>query len=145
MLLEVSVALFVVYLISFVIQTWLELKKLPHGPIPLPIIGNMHQLGTSPPFSMSELCDKYPNVLRVKTPLGYIVFLNSVEAAREALLTRKTDMAGRPKEIFNSINDILQQQLSIVDTKFDRNQPSHIFVLVHSVLNDRPLFKNSLQ
>lgn len=110
MLLEVSVALFAVYLISFVIQTWLELKKLPHGPIPLPIIGNMHQLGTSPPFSMSELCDKYPNVLRVKTPLGYIVFLNSVEAAREALLTRKTDMAGRPKEIFNSINDILQHR-----------------------------------
>lgn len=110
MLLEVSLTLFVIYLLSFIIQTFLDRRKFPPGPFPLPIIGNMHQIGTFPPFTMLELCKKYPDVVTVSTPIGKIVFVNSSEAAREALLTRKTDFAGRPSEQLYPLTVILDNK-----------------------------------
>ncbi|XP_046859477.1 LOW QUALITY PROTEIN: cytochrome P450 1A1-like [Xenia sp. Carnegie-2017] len=110
MLLEILLSVVVVYLVSYVIQTWLECRKLPPGPIPLPFIGNLHQVGKKPPFSLEALSKKYPHVMRLKFPFGYCIFLNSVEAVREAMLTNKTDFAGKPTEQFYPTTVIMEER-----------------------------------
>lgn len=110
MLFEILLSVVAVYLISYIIQTWLERRKLPPGPIPLPMIGNLHQMGKKPPYSFTELCKKYPDVMTLKLPLGYCIILNSIEAVREAMLTKKTDFAGRPMEQFYPTNVITEER-----------------------------------
>lgn len=110
MFLEVSLALAVFYVIAFITKTWLETRKLPPGPFPLPLIGNLHQLGNNPPYTMLEMCLKYRDVMTVKFPFGYCLFLNSAEAAREAMVTRKTDFAGRPVKEFYPMNILFEEK-----------------------------------
>ena len=117
MLFEIITSLLIIWVLWYVVKTYLENRTMPPGPFPLPIIGNIHQIGLNPPFSMNSLCEKYPHVLKLKFPIGNVVILNSPEAAEEALVTRKTDFAGRPIQDFYP-SDIVLEGRDIVSSDY---------------------------
>ena len=108
MFVEVVTSVLFIWLLWYVIKTHLESRKMPPGPFPLPFIGNIHQIGTDPPFTMDALCDKYGDVLKLTFPIGTVVMVNSGELAQEALVTRKNDFSGRPIQDFYPADIILE-------------------------------------
>ncbi|XP_028405603.1 steroid 17-alpha-hydroxylase/17,20 lyase-like [Dendronephthya gigantea] len=101
MFVEVSLSLSVCWLLWFLITTHLRRRSTPPGPFPLPIIGNAHQMGTNPPFSMERIHKKYGEIYALTLPVGTFVILNNGRVAREALVTRKDDFSGRPGDSAN--------------------------------------------
>ena len=108
MFLEVVTSIAVVWLIYWFMKTYKARKGGPPGPFPLPGIGNLHQLGSNPPYTIDHLWHKYGDVYQITFPVGTFVILNSGNAAREALVTRKDDFAGRPTELMYPIDVSLE-------------------------------------
>ncbi|WCJ31977.1 Cytochrome P450 71B10 [Euphorbia peplus] len=73
-----------------------EKKHVPPGPPGLPIIGNLHHLGTLPHRSLSELSKKYGDVMLLH--LGYVptLIISSSEAAKQILKTHDLKTCSRP-------------------------------------------------
>ncbi|KAK3755591.1 hypothetical protein QZH41_017586, partial [Actinostola sp. cb2023] len=71
-------------------------RRLPPGPVPLPLVGNMFNMGPQPHLSLTSLAKKYGDIFRLTVGIRRIVVVNSIEAAREALVHRSNDFAGRP-------------------------------------------------
>ncbi len=93
-----GIALLVYVFVNYLIQIS-ELKKYPPGPFPLPIIGNIHQLGTKPHESLALMSKKYGPVMSFSFGSQRIVVFNAIEQAREALLKKGEDFAGRPQDV----------------------------------------------
>ncbi|XVF09638.1 hypothetical protein REPUB_Repub07fG0111300 [Reevesia pubescens] len=72
-------------------------QKLPPGPWPLPIIGNLHMLGNLPHQSLHHLAKKYGSIMSIR--LGYVstIVVSSPEAAELFLKTHDIIFASRPK------------------------------------------------
>ncbi|GMJ05329.1 TRANSPARENT TESTA 7, CYTOCHROME P450 75B1 [Hibiscus trionum] len=72
-------------------------RKLPPGPAPLPIIGNLHMLGKLPHQSLHHLAKKYGPIMSIK--LGYVptIVVSSPEAAELFLKVHDLVFAGRPR------------------------------------------------
>ena len=70
--------------------------RLPPGPIPLPLIGNMLQMGPNPHIGLTKLAKKYGKIFRIQVGAHRIVVINDIELAREALVRKSNDFAGRP-------------------------------------------------
>ncbi|KAL6616734.1 hypothetical protein ACP70R_039004 [Stipagrostis hirtigluma subsp. patula] len=71
--------------------------RLPPGPWPLPVIGNMHcLLGALPHHAMRRLARQYGPVMLLR--LGHVptVVVSSPEAAREVMKTHDAALANRP-------------------------------------------------
>lgn len=95
MLLETVFILIAANLLWFVLKTKSQRKNMPPGPFPLPFIGNVHQIGSNPPFSMKALHDKYGDIYTISTPMGQIVVVNDGKICKEGLVTKGEDFAGR--------------------------------------------------
>ena len=74
-------------------------KSFPPGPIPLPIIGNMHLLTAQPQKDFQKLSRKYGDVFSLFFGGWRVVIVNSIEAAKESLIQKTSDFAGRPPSI----------------------------------------------
>nr|UPI41566.1 CYP3 [Erythropodium caribaeorum] len=117
MFLEVCLSLTVVWFLWYMMTTYHSRRLTPPGPFPLPLIGNTHLIGSNPPFTMDKLWETYGDVYQVKFPVGTFVIVNSFEAAREALITRKDDFAGRPIDLMYPV-DIITEGKSVASADF---------------------------
>lgn len=68
----------------------------PPGPATLPFIGNLHNLGTKLHLRLDHLRAIYGPVFSIYLGRTPIVVINSVTAAREALLVQRDTFSGRP-------------------------------------------------
>ncbi|KAI5106103.1 steroid 21-hydroxylase-like, partial [Silurus meridionalis] len=67
------------------------------GPTPLPFLGNMFELSQDHlPIYLTRLARQYGNIYRLSCGSTTMVFLNSSELIREALVKKWSDFAGRP-------------------------------------------------
>ena len=104
MYLEVAVALVVLYIIYFVSCHIFQSHRLPPGPFPLPIIGNVLSVDdTKPHISFRDMSKNYGEIFRLQLGVQRVVVINSGALAREALLRRNIAFAGRPASIAASL------------------------------------------
>ncbi|KAL1532388.1 unspecific monooxygenase [Salvia divinorum] len=70
-------------------------KNLPPGPMPLPIIGNMLQVGSQPHETFAKLSKQYGPLMSIHLGSLYTVIVSSPEMAREILLKYGQVFSGR--------------------------------------------------
>lgn len=97
----VEIVAFIVVLILLSIYFNKRPAGMPPGPTPLPIIGNMLQVTSwmsdnQLHIELAKAVQQYGHIFTFAIPGERNVVVNSAEIAREALLTRKDDFAGRP-------------------------------------------------
>ncbi|CAH8349470.1 unnamed protein product [Eruca vesicaria subsp. sativa] len=85
--------------------------NLPPGPPKLPIIGNLHQLGSQPHRSISKFSEKYGSLMSLNFGKVCTVVVSTPEAARDVLKTFDVDCCSRPyltyaARITYGLNDI---------------------------------------
>ena len=96
-LLALAVVVIAAVLLYSAVSHQRENPKMPPGPIPLPIIGNMLQMGTKPHLGLTKLAKKFGKVFRLTVGIHRIVVVNTIDVAREALVKKSNDFAGRPR------------------------------------------------
>ncbi|XP_026877001.2 cytochrome P450 1A1 [Electrophorus electricus] len=81
------------------------LQPLP-GPKPLPLIGNVLELGHNPHLSLTSMSASYGPVFQIQIGMRPVVVLGSGEVARQALIRQGEEFSGRPDLYsFRFIND----------------------------------------
>lgn len=81
------------------------LRRLP-GPKPLPIIGNVLELGSNPHLSLTTMSERYGHIFQIQIGMRPVVVLSGGETVRQALIKQGDDFAGRPDLYsFQFIND----------------------------------------
>ncbi|KAJ8249038.1 hypothetical protein GJAV_G00230500 [Gymnothorax javanicus] len=71
------------------------LKQLP-GPKPIPIIGNILELGANPHLSLSAMSERYGPVFQIQIGMRPVVIIGGNETMRQALVRQGEHFAGRP-------------------------------------------------
>ncbi|CAN0900812.1 Trimethyltridecatetraene synthase [Linum grandiflorum] len=74
-----------------------RLLRLPPGPKPWPIIGNLNLIGSLPHQSLHKLSQKYGPVLHLKFGSYPVVVVSSPDMAKQVLKTNDHLLAGRPQ------------------------------------------------
>ncbi|XP_022075235.2 cytochrome P450 1A1 [Acanthochromis polyacanthus] len=81
------------------------LRRLP-GPKPLPIIGNVLEVGSKPYLSLTAMSKRYGDVFQIQIGMRPVVVLSGNETVRQALIKQGEEFAGRPDLYsFSFIND----------------------------------------
>ncbi|XP_036952314.1 cytochrome P450 1A1 [Acanthopagrus latus] len=71
------------------------LRQLP-GPKPLPIIGNVIEVGRNPYLSLTAMSKRYGDVFQIQIGMRPVVVLSGSETVRQALIKQGEEFAGRP-------------------------------------------------
>ncbi|CAL5324710.1 unnamed protein product [Camellia sinensis] len=86
--------------------------KLPPGPVPLPVIGNLLKLGDKPHQSLAELAKTHGPIMRLKLGRVTVVVISSSAMAKEVL--QKQDLAFSNRSIPNALHAHEQYKYSVV-------------------------------
>ena len=86
-------------------------SRLPPGPVPIPVIGNLYKLGNKPHESLADLAKTYGPVMTLK--LGYVttVVISSSAMAKEVL--HKQDISFCNRFITDAIRAANHDQMSV--------------------------------
>ncbi|XP_070691802.1 cytochrome P450 1A1 [Pempheris klunzingeri] len=86
-----------VYLILRFFRTEIPegLRRLP-GPKPLPIIGNVLEVGSKPHLSLTAMSKRYGDVFQIQIGMRPVVVLSGSMTVRQALIKQGEEFAGRP-------------------------------------------------
>lgn len=79
-------------------------KKLPPGPFPLSIIGNLHLLGIQPHRSLAKLADSHGPIMHLKLGQITTVVISSSDMAKQVLQKQDSAFSSR------SIPDIVKEE-----------------------------------
>ncbi|XP_038071646.1 cytochrome P450 2U1-like [Patiria miniata] len=80
------------------------MKRLPHGPTGLPLLGYIPFLGRKPYLTFTRLARRYGSVFSVQLGAKLLVVLNGRKAIREAFVTKSRAFSGRPRWVLNRVN-----------------------------------------
>ncbi|KAI3377009.1 hypothetical protein L3Q82_000233 [Scortum barcoo] len=81
------------------------LRRLP-GPKPLPIIGNVLEVGSRPYLSLTAMSKRYGDVFQIQIGMRPVVVLSGIDTVRQALIKQGEEFASRPDLYsFRFIND----------------------------------------
>ncbi|KAM5574532.1 cytochrome P450 CYP736A12 [Rosa sericea] len=72
-------------------------KKLPPGPLALPVIGHLHMLGNLPHRSLQHLAKKYGPIMSIRLGNVRAILVSSPKAAELFLKTHDANFASRPR------------------------------------------------
>ncbi|XP_060135000.1 cytochrome P450 1A5-like isoform X2 [Zootoca vivipara] len=102
---EALIAIAVFCLVSIAIKSLRKpvprgLKSLP-GPWGYPFIGNMLDLGQNPHLSLTQMSQKYGDVMKIRIGMRPVVVLSGLETIKQALVRQGGDFMGRP-DLFSS-------------------------------------------
>ena len=96
--------LLALYLAVYIASTIWQNRHLPPGPFPFPVLGNLLSISQDKPYrDFANMAKKYGKLFRIQMGSKKAVVINSYEIAREALLTKAKDFAGRPPHFLGSI------------------------------------------
>ncbi|KAJ9559482.1 hypothetical protein OSB04_004642 [Centaurea solstitialis] len=96
-----SFSLIVIILLIFIGFKWISFhskpkKNLPPSPRRLPIIGNLHQLGSNPHRSLQALSQKHGPIMLIHLGSLPTLIASSADAAREIMKTHDLSFSSRP-------------------------------------------------
>ncbi|XP_055806263.1 geraniol 8-hydroxylase-like [Solanum dulcamara] len=108
-------------------------RKLPPGPFPLPIIGNLHLLGNQPHKSLTKLANFHGPIMRLKLGQISTVVISSSDMAKQVL--QKQDLAFSSRSIPDTVQSDNFHMSSVVWVPASQHQwrslrkilNSHIF------------------
>lgn len=72
-----------------------KLSRLPPGPTPLPLVGNLHLVGSHPHLSLAKLAATYGPIMTLHLGRLTSIVISSAELAKEALQKNDQALAGR--------------------------------------------------
>ena len=81
---------------TYILHFYNDMIGLPKGPLPIPILGNIHQLGVMAHENLRILSKKYGSVMRVLVGDDIIFVVSGADEIIEGLVTKSVDFAGRP-------------------------------------------------
>ncbi|CAM8876890.1 unnamed protein product [Rhodiola kirilowii] len=104
------------FTISFIIFIAKTLKgsysNLPPGPRPLPLIGNLHQLGVAPHKSLAKLAQTHGSIMSLKLGQVTAIVISSASAAR--LVLQKQDISFANRSVPDSMRAYGHDEVSVV-------------------------------
>ena len=97
--------LLALYLAVYIASTIWQNRHLPPGPFPFPVLGNLLSISQDQPYrDFANMAKKYGKLFRIQMGSKKAVVINSYEIAREALLTKAKDFAGRPPHFWEAFS-----------------------------------------
>nr|AMA07822.1 cytochrome P450 76AD17 [Mollugo verticillata] len=99
------------YLVKTIFGPFGNASKIPPGPTPLPIVGNIFQLGKLPHRSFSNLSKIYGSMMTLKLGMVTTIVVSSAEVAKEMFLQH--DLAFSNRMIPDSVTGGKHDKLSV--------------------------------
>ena len=81
---------------TYLLHFYRNFTGAPRGPLPLPILGNIHQLGVMAHENLRVLSKTYGRVMRVLVGDDVVYVISGANEVLEGLVTKSVDFAGRP-------------------------------------------------
>lgn len=101
--LSYPVVLFITFAVVLLLRSLISTRtsktkknnRLPPGPSPLPIIGNLLELGNRPHHSLAQLSNKHGPIMTLKLGQVTTIVISSADMAKEVLLTHDPLLSNR--------------------------------------------------